>query len=170
MSDNFLGEIRPVGFNFAPNGWALCNGQILPINQNTALFSLLGTQYGGNGTTTFALPNLQGRVAVGAGQGPGLTDYVPGEQGGVENLTLTTAQIPVHNHGVSVGTADATSVSPQGAIPAKAARTVYSSAGGTTMAPDSIGSAGGSQPHNNLQPFLVTNYIIALTGIFPSRN
>ena len=172
MSEPFLGEIRMFGFNFAPNGWALCAGQLLPISQNSALFALLGTYYGGNGQTTFGLPDLRGRVPLSFGQGPGLSNYNLGQVGGEENHTLITNEMPMHNHGVSASQA-ANATSPAGAFPSNDARSpvnIYSSAtDGTQMNPQMIGLAGGSQPHNNLQPYLAVNFCIALQGIFPSR-
>ena len=180
MSDNFVGEIRPVGFNFAPRGWALCNGQILPISQNTALFSLLGTYYGGNGTSTFALPNLQGRMPIAQGQGTGLSPYSIGEAGGTENVTLLSNQLAGHTHTLPVATIAGTSNSPStgtflaqiGGTRVKPASPAYSAApaAGTFMATGSVALKGNSQPHNNMMPYLVINYVIALTGIFPSRN
>jgi microcystin-dependent protein len=169
VSEPFIGEIRIFGFNFAPRGWALCNGQILSIAQNTALFSLLGTTYGGNGQTTFALPNLQSRVPVHFGQGPGLSPYVLGQQGGTETVTLNTNQMPNHSHLVA-----ASSVSPNASRPGNAflaANGAYQTApDGTTMNPAMIQGSGGSQPHDNIQPYLTLNFCIALEGIFPSRN
>jgi len=173
----FIGEIKMVGFNFAPRGWALCNGQLLSIAQNSALFSLLGTTFGGDGRTTFALPNLQGRVPIHQGNGAGLTPRVMGEMSGTESHTLITTEIPAHQHTGTVSPPcavdDATTASPQNAVPgiAGVAYTPTPSPG-VTMAPASFttGAAGGSQPHNNLQPYLVVNFVIALEGIFPSRN
>ena len=171
MSDYFLGEIRPCGFNFAPVGWALCNGQLLSISQNTALFSLIGTYYGGNGTTNFALPDLRGRVAIALGQGPGLSDYVIGEQDGVETVTLITSDVPAHNHLVNADNAPGNSTSPANSYTAESSRRDldYGTTSNTTMNPNSIGPVGGSQPHDNMQPYLVLNYVIALTGIYPPR-
>ncbi|MEQ1936087.1 MAG: tail fiber protein [Fimbriimonadaceae bacterium] len=170
MSDPFLGEIRPFGFNFPPRGWALCSGQILPIAQNQALFSLLGTTYGGNGQTTFALPNLNERVANSQGQGPGLSNYDLGQVGGASEATLLQSQIPSHGHSVSTA-ASPTTNSPVGALPASSVgHALYDSTVNSAMAPDTIAPAGGSQPHENMQPTLVINYSIALQGIFPPRN
>ena len=190
MAEPFLGMIILVPYNFAPRGYAFCNGQILSISQNTALFSLLGTTFGGNGQTTFALPDLRGRVPVGTGQGPGLQLYDLGQIGGTEAITLTANQMPQHTHVVThdlAATANAknakgNSQTPVGNVPAIEASGVtatYSSAGtdaamassaitvtGTATAAD----AGGSQPFANAPPFLVMNYCIALEGIFPSRN
>ena len=167
MSEPFLGEIRAFGFNFAPRGWAMCNGQLLPIAQNTALFSLLGTTYGGNGQTTFALPDLRGRVPVHMGQGHGLSNRIQGEQSGEENHTLIITEMPAHAHAQPASNAEQDTNRPGNAVPAKGG--VYAgSTDGTVM--DASTPTGGSQPHNNMQPYLVLNYCIALQGIFPSRN
>lgn len=166
----FLGQLMLVPYNFAPQGWAFCNGQILSIAQNTALFSLLGTTYGGNGQTTFALPDLRGRVAVSAGQGPGLQNYSLGEIAGSEAVTLISSQMPAHTHavGASTGSAQAT---PDNAFPGSDTSTqIYDLAASTTMNPQMIQPAGGSQPHENRQPYLALNYIIALQGVYPSRS
>lgn len=166
--DPFIGQIMLVGFNFAPNGWALCNGQLLSIAQNTTLFSLLGTTYGGNGQTTFALPDLRGRVPVGAGQGPGLQNYELGEFSGQETVTLTTNQMPTHSHAVSANAARGGVFTPVHNF--LGSGDLYNPAtDGSTMNPGMIVQAGGSQPHENRQPFLGLNYIIALVGIYPSR-
>ncbi|HVT12559.1 MAG TPA: tail fiber protein [Fimbriimonadaceae bacterium] len=165
--DPFLGEIRPVGFNFAPHGWALCEGQLMPIAQNTALFSLLGTTYGGDGRTTFGLPDLRSRVAVGAGQGPGLSNYAIGQVGGVEQVSLTSNELPAHNHHVMATSQAAVAYSPESGVPGKAARTVYGAGNNGTLAADSLGVTGQGQPHDNHQPFLSVLYVIALQGIFP---
>jgi len=168
----FIGEIRWVGFNFAPTGWATCDGQILAISQNTALFSLLGTTYGGDGKTTFALPDLRGRVPLHSGQGPGLSQRTIGEKGGAETVTLTTSQLPAHTH-QAVGTSNvATAVSPAAGVWATKTRTpLYGAAGSNAnMAAGAIGPTGGNQPHENMPPFLGLTCIIALQGIFPSRN
>ena len=185
MSEPFLGEIRAFGFNFAPRGWAMCNGQILPIAQNTALFSLLGTTYGGNGQTTFALPNLQSRVPLHFGQGPGLSSYDLGEMTGTENTTLLVTQMPMHTHAVvaavSASDASGTVTTAAGnvlAVPNSAGDNYpcYAPAASAVspLAPSSlsvqVGVAGGSQPFSVLQPILALNYCIALEGIFPSRN
>ena len=169
MSEPFLGEIRPVGFSFAPIGWATCSGQILPISQNTALFSLMGTFYGGNGTSNFALPNLQGNVAISYGSGPGLTPRNIGEVGGQTSVTLTTSQMPAHNHNVVGSSAAANSLSPIGKFPATSGRKLYAPAANVQFSSDAVIADGGGQSHNNMQPFLSINYIIALTGIFPAR-
>ena len=168
--DPFVGEVRPAGFNFAPIGWALCEGQILSISQNTALFSLLGTNFGGNGTSNFALPNLQGNVAISAGQGPGLQNYVLGQTGGESTVLLNTTHVPSHSHPVAAQSGAANQTSPIGHFPAKPSKAIYSPSATGIMEPSAVVADGGSQPHNNLQPYLVVNYIIALTGVFPSRN
>jgi len=175
MQDPWLGEIALVAFNFAPQGWAFCNGQLLSIAQNTALFSLLGTTYGGDGQTTFALPNLQSRVPIHFGQGTGLSPYLLGATGGVETVTLQTTQIPAHTHSFTpqATTAGGSATSPAGAFWAESGSgdTIYQ--GGTSntqMAPQTLGNTGGGQTHENRQPFLALNYVIALVGIFPSRS
>ena len=160
---------------FAPRGWAFCSGQLLPIAQNTALFSILGTTYGGNGQTTFALPDLRGRAPVHGGQGPGLSTYTIGEQGGTESVTLLSTQMPAHTHTLQADQNAADSTDPaahlMGNIGVGQTPTQYSSgSANTAMNPTSIGPAGGSQPHANMQPFLCVNFIIALEGIYPSRN
>jgi microcystin-dependent protein len=177
MADPFIAEIRMFAGTYAPRGWAFCNGQILAIAQNSALFALIGTTYGGNGQTTFALPDLRGRVPVHAGQGPGLSPYSLGEQAGSETVTLLTAQMPMHTHQLNGSTAPGAAQSPNGAVLAAGLdsqggnNTDYvATAPNTTMSPQAIGAAGGSQPHENRQPFLSVNFIIALEGIFPSRN
>jgi len=174
MSEPFLGEIRMFGFSFAPEGWALCNGQILAISQYTALFSLLGTYYGGNGQTTFALPNLQSCVAIHQGRGPSLSPYVLGQTGGVETVTLTTAQMPTHTHLVQCNTGGGNQATPSGGLPAVESTGTsldYSNAPpNDSMNSAMIETQGGSQAHPNLQPYLCVNFCIALQGIFPSRN
>ena len=171
MSTPFLGQIKIFAGNFAPQGWALCNGQILPISQYDALFVLLGTTYGGDGQTTFALPNLQGRLPIHAGQGPSLSNYSLGQTGGTEMVTLTSAQIASHTHALQGTASPGTSTSPAGLVPAGGAGNIYGTATPTTgMYPGTVGTAGSSSPHDNTMPFLVINYIIALQGIFPSRN
>ena len=174
MSDNFLGEIRAFSFGFAPKGWALCNGQTLPINQNQALFALLGTQYGGNGSTNFQLPNLQGTLPMGIGS----VAATIGERLGEETHTLTIAEIPAHTHSVNAFTAPQNPTNVPAATVMLATVTtdqtgnpsvlVYGATANTAMAP--LDPVGGSQPHENRMPFLVMNYCIALQGIFPSRN
>lgn len=183
MTNAYIGEIRAFGFNFAPRNWATCSGQILSIQQNTALFALVGTTYGGNGTTTFALPNLNSRIGVGTGQGPGLSNYVLGQQAGVENVTLLQTEMPAHSHApysrVKPGTADGRRVPQSGDyltrlnVTANAPGLIWRSApnvSATTLAPQAIGLQGGNQPHTNLQPTLALNYCICLFGIFPARN
>jgi len=174
MSEPFLGQIQIFGFNFNPRGWAFCNGQILSIAQNTALFALLGTTYGGNGQTTFALPNLQSRVPIHFGQGPGLSPYDLGQQAGSENVTLTTSQMPSHNHttSVAVNSSEGGGNSPAGAFLGKADPGPYAPTSDNSImgAQPPTGLAGGSQPFPILQPYLALNFCIALEGIFPSRN
>jgi microcystin-dependent protein len=169
MSGYYLGEIRMVGFNFAPRGWALCSGQIMSIQQNTALFSLLGTTYGGNGQTTFGLPDLRGRVPMNWGNGPGLTPRVQGEMDGVENVTLLNTQMPQHSHLLQASD-EATTKSPSNAFPAFTSSPAYSATANQTMSPAAVAASGGSQPHENMQPYLAVTFAIAITGIFPSRN
>jgi microcystin-dependent protein len=169
MSDPYLGEIRLVPYNFAPRGWAFCSGQILSIAQNTALFSLLGTTYGGNGQTTFALPDLRGRVPVSSGQGPGLSNITLGEQAGTETVTLNQGQMPAHGHLAGASNAAATGSRPGNSVPA-AGGAYAASSDGTTLNPAFIQNSGGSQPFGIRPPYLGLNFIIALEGIFPSRN
>ncbi len=173
MSNPFLGEIRMAGFNFAPVGWAFCNGQIMSIQQNAALFSLLGTQYGGDGITTFALPNLQSRVPIHMGTGAGLSPYFIGQLGGVETVTLNINQMPQHNHLINAASGGGNQANPSGNYPAVESTGTslnYSNAPNATMNAQALTNAGGSQPHTNIQPYLCINFIIALQGIFPSRN
>jgi microcystin-dependent protein len=171
MSEPFLGMIAIYPYNFAPRGWAFCQGQILPIAQNTALFSLLGTTFGGNGQTTFALPDLRGRVPNSSGQGPGLSSYDLGQVGGVESTTLTINQMPSHNHTVQASAQDADSGKPVGRVLAVSSATNFLTApDGTLMNQSMINLTGGSQPFSILQPYLTLNFCIALEGIFPSRN
>ena len=174
MSEPFLAEVRILPYTFAPLGWALCEGQILSISQNTAVFSLLGTMYGGNGTSNFALPNVQGRVVVGIGQGPGLTPYSNGDMGGVETVTLTAPQLAAHNHGASAIHEAGNSYSPAGdawsADGANRAKIYGSGTPAVAMGANALAPAGGNQPHNNLQPYIAINYCIALQGIFPPRS
>jgi microcystin-dependent protein len=171
VSEPFLGEIRMFGFNFAPVGWALADGQLLPISQNTALFSLLGTQFGGDGVHTFALPDLQGRVAIHAGQGAGLTNHIVGDEGGAETVTLTTAQMPNHTHPLQASSERATTKHPAGAVLADARTAIYAPAPNeTAMNGAAIGPAGSSQPVEVVPPFLTLNFCIALQGIFPARS
>jgi len=178
MAEPFLGEIRMFGGNFAPAGWAFCNGQLLSIAQNSALFSLLGTTYGGNGQTTFALPNLQGRFPMHWGQGAGLSPRMIGQMGGSESVTLLASQMPAHTHVASAVTQDGNTDVPTGAVWAKgvdgSGNPVSNFASGvnptTTMSPAAIGQTGGGQPAPLVNPFLCVSFIIALQGIFPSRS
>ena len=173
MSEPFLAQIQIYGFNFAPKGWALCAGQIMPISQNTALFSLLGTTYGGNGLSTFGLPNLQGRVPIHAGQGPGLTQRDLGEQAGQEFVTILTSQLPAHNHPATCNDAVGTSYDPAANVWSTDAgqNNEYSSGNvAGQMSPNAVQPTGNGFPHNNMQPYLVVNYCIALVGIFPARS
>jgi microcystin-dependent protein len=170
--DPFIGEIIMFAGNFAPQGWAFCDGQLLPISQNQALFAILGTTYGGNGQTTFALPDLRGRVPVHPGQGPGLGSYSLGQKAGSENVTLNVTQIPGHTHTFSPGcsTDPPNSNTPANSVPAidDSAQT-YNTEANASMRPANSSSVGGSQPHDNMQPYNCVNFIIALQGIFPSR-
>jgi microcystin-dependent protein len=174
MGTPFLSEIRLMSFNFAPKGWAFCNGQVLPINQNQALFSLLGTTYGGNGTSTFALPNLEGRVPIHEGPDGFGNNYTLGQSAGESTHTLSIQELPPHGHTLQASNAAAGSESPAGATPAQPAAAVGAIYGPATtpaiMAPQAIANAGSSQPHNNMQPYLVITFCIALVGIFPSQN
>jgi len=169
----FVGEIRAFGFNFAPVGWAACNGQLLSIAQNTALFSILGTTYGGDGRTTFALPNLEGSVPMGFGQGIGLSDRQLGQVGGEANVTITAQQLPVHHHAANCTSDAGNQYGPAGNYWAQNAgpSLEYGSSGTAQMASGALAPfGGGGQPHSNLQPYLVLNYCIALQGIFPARS
>jgi microcystin-dependent protein len=171
MAEPFLAEIRIFAGNFAPRGWAFCDGQHLSISQNTALFSLLGTTYGGNGQTTFALPDLRGRVPLHPGQGLGLTQRSLGENGGNERMKLEVGHMPAHVHPLRATTSTATSTVPTNRVLAAApGRNIYGTNANTPLAGGMIREAGGSQPHGNMQPWLGLNFIIALEGIFPSRN
>ncbi len=171
MSAPFLGQILTVALNFAPKGWAFCNGQLVPINQMTALFSLLGTQYGGNGQTNFALPNLQGRIPIHFGQGSTGTQYLIGEAAGEATHTLIQQEIPAHTHSVAPLASDdeRTTDEPGGAHPAVGGVYASTASSNAPMAPGSTSVVGGT-PHTNLQPYLVLNYVIAETGVFPSRS
>lgn len=164
MSDPFIGEIKLISFNFPPKGWAFCNGQLLAINQNQALFSILGTNFGGDGRVNFGLPNFQGRMPIHQGQ-----SYVVGQQGGEPSHTLTINEMPAHNH-PAMAAATADSGSPNGTVWAPADGAVqYFPTPNTTMSPAAVANTGGSQPHPNEAPYLVLNFVIALVGIFPSR-
>lgn len=166
MAEPFLGEIRRISFDFAPRGWAFCNGQLLPINQNQALFSLLGTMYGGDGRTNFALPDLRGRAPLHVGGG-----FDQGMTAGEEFHTLVTGELPQHGHGARAASGAATTGNPADAYWATSDQPAYGSgAAAVSMRPSTVGAVGGSQPHENRSPYLVVNYVIALTGIFPSRN
>lgn len=169
--DPFIGQIIMFAGNFAPQGWALCNGQLLPIAQYTALFSILGTTYGGDGRTTFALPDLRGRVPVHPGQGTGLSNYALGQQAGSETVTLSVNQMPIHGHTLAPGCSSdpPSSQSPVNSVPAALDNQAYGSEANAGMRPVNSSNAGGSQPHDNLQPLLCVNFVIALEGIFPSR-
>ncbi|MEA3009707.1 MAG: hypothetical protein QOJ91_1399 [Sphingomonadales bacterium] len=176
--DPFVAEIRIVPFNFAPKGWAFCDGQLLPLSQNTALFALLGTTYGGDGKSTFALPNLQGSAAMHPGQGPGLSLRDLGEMGGEQSVTLLVSEMPVHTHTMNATTSPSTTTLPAsntslgrsvgGSFYKANVPTPYGAL--TQMAPQALPPAGGSLPHNNLQPYLTLNYILALQGVFPPRS
>jgi microcystin-dependent protein len=166
MSTPFLGEIKIMSFDFAPKGWAQCNGQLLPINQNQALFSLYGTQFGGDGRVNFALPDFRGRTAIHQGEG-----FVIGERFGESAHTLSLAETPVHTHEVDASPADGTQPVPGGAFLARTTNQIYAQPpGSVTLNPLTIGNSGGSQPHDNSQPYLVLNFCCALQGVFPSRN
>jgi microcystin-dependent protein len=176
MSEPFVAEIRIFASNFAPKGWAFCNGQLMPISQNTALFSLLGTTYGGDGKSNFALPDMQGRAPMHPGSGPGLSLRDLGENGGSASVTLTTSEIPSHTHGLQASSSTATSSDPTGHLLASPAAnpkftSLYSGASGSTsLSASALSTAGGGLPHNNLQPYLALSFIIALQGVFPPRN
>lgn len=179
--DPFIGELRLFGFNFAPNGWAFCAGQVLPIAQYTALFSILGTQYGGNGTTNFALPNLQAMVPIGQGSGPGLTPFIPGATGGEQTHALLSNEMPAHSHSLTALPVRAINITPaagsrlsEGAGGSRGSEhninTYTTSAPGTTIRPGAVGSAGSGAAHDNTQPTLTMNWCIAMVGIFPPRS
>ena len=172
MANPFLAEIRIFTGNFAPKGWAQCDGQLLAISQNTALFSLLGTNYGGNGTSNFALPNLQGAAPMHAGQGPGLSERFPGETGGEQTVTLLETEMPAHSHSL-LGTNQLQQLpDPADHTLARANANAYLQSPGsfTQMSPSAIGAAGGSLPHNNMPPYQALTFIIALQGVFPPRS
>ncbi|MFI5020211.1 MAG: phage tail protein [Alphaproteobacteria bacterium] len=176
MAQPYIGQIIAVGFNFAPLNWAFCNGQLLPISQFDALYNLLGTTYGGDGQTTFGVPDLRGRAPIHQGQGTGLSNYVLGQKAGVESVTLTGAQNASHNHTVGANSAVGNASNPSGtavlAQAAGSADTIYSSAGpsATTLVSASVSNTGGSQPHENRQPLLAINYCIALYGLYPPQS
>ena len=173
MADPFVAEIRIFPFNFAPKGWAFCDGQLLPISQNTALFSLLGTTYGGDGKSNFALPDMQGNAPMHPGQGPGLSLHDLGETGGSQTVSLLESEIPSHSHSLNaVGGFNGTNNDPTNEVPAKgdAGLLPYTPSGPSLiMAFQAIAPAGGDQPHNNMQPYLTLNFCIALQGVFPPR-
>jgi microcystin-dependent protein len=173
MADPFLGEIKMVSFAFAPRGWGFCNGQLLPIAQNTALFALLGTTYGGNGQTTFAMPNLQDRAAIHAGTGPGLSPRSLGEAGGTPSHTLLPAEIG-HTHGIRASVNQASTASPADKVLAakrRGGKDIFHPAANVALSPSSMSPGpGGNQPHENRQPYLGITFVIALVGVFPSRN
>ena len=172
MADPFVAEIRIFPFNFAPRGWAWCDGQLLPLSQNTALFSLLGTTYGGNGMSNFALPDLQGRAPMHPGQGPGLSLHDLGETGGSESVSLIQSEIPSHSHTLRAGVidpADTNVPSANASITLSTGGTLFQPAGGAMMAFEALAPAGGSLPHNNMQPYLTFYFNIALQGVFPPR-
>lgn len=176
MSEFFIGQIMMAGFNFAPKFWALSNGQLLPINQNQALFSLLGTQYGGNGTTNFALPDLRSRTPIGYASSVDPSWQPPsvqiGQASGVENVTLLSTNLPAHSHQLNATTSNGTTRNPNNAIYASSAVSLFAPSSGPAVPlnPATVGPTGGNQPHPNLQPYSVINFCIALSGIFPSRN
>lgn len=168
MAEPFVGQLALVPYNFAPLGWALCNGQLLPINQNQALFALLGTTFGGDGKVTFALPDLRGRVPISSGQGPGLDNYSLGQKGGVERVALTGAQMPAHSHALNVSAGKSPQTSPVGNLLASASIYTNQAANGVA-ATSAVASAGSGEVHENRQPYLTLNWIIALQGVFPSH-
>lgn len=173
MADPFVAEIRMFPFNFAPKGWAFCDGQILPLSQNTALFSLLGTTYGGDGKSNFALPDLQGRSGMHPGQGPGLSLHDLGETGGSETVSLLESEIPSHAHAWNASNQDGTVQTPGGQLTAGGVGgiSLYNTATSLTpISSDAVSVVGGDQPHNNLQPYLTVNFCIALQGIYPPRS
>lgn len=173
MADPFVAEIRIFPFNFAPRGWAFCDGQLLPLSQNTALFSLVGTTYGGDGRSTFALPDLRGRAPMHPGQGQGLSPRDLGETGGIETVTLSESEIPAHSHAMRAQSSLANTRAPTGsaiARPARAQTFAPASANVVAMASQALGSAGGQAPHNNMMPYLTFHFCIALQGIFPPRS
>ncbi len=170
MATPYLGEIRIVSFNFAPKGWAFCNGQTLPINQNQALFALLGTTYGGNGTSTFQLPNLQGCAPVHMGDDPFGNFYQLGQAGGETSVTLLESELPEHTHQAQAAGVQASSASPAGNVWAESASDPYGASATGAMSVSGVSEEGGGQPHNNMPPYLVLNFVIALDGIFPTQN
>lgn len=172
MADPFVAEIRIFPFNFSPKGWAFCNGQLMPISQNTALFSLLGTTYGGDGKSTFALPDLQGRAPMHPGQGPGLSLHDLGEESGSETVTLLNSEMPLHAHSFNASNADSNAQGPSGNLMAGGVGgiSMYATPGAVVqLAPQTLAVTGGDLPHNNMMPFLTFNFNIALQGVFPPR-
>ncbi|HYI64424.1 MAG TPA: tail fiber protein [Allosphingosinicella sp.] len=169
MSSPFVAEIRMFGFNFPPTGWAFCNGQLMPLSQNTALFSLLGTFYGGDGKSTFALPNLQGSTPIFWGQGAGLSEYFLGQQSGTTAVTLLDSEIPIHNHSISMSVRPGDNLNP-GGLALGTGNNIYATpANPKNAAFQTLTPAGGSLPHNNMMPYLALNFCIALQGVFPPR-
>jgi microcystin-dependent protein len=172
MTNPFVAEIRIFPFNFAPTGWAFCQGQILPLSQNTALFSLLGTTYGGDGKSNFALPNMQGRAPMFWGQGPGLSLHDLGETGGEATVTLLQTEMPAHNHTMSAEIqidGNKGAPSPTATFARSKSGTLYQTSNNVAMSPNVVAPAGGNQPHNNMQPYLTLNFCIALQGVYPPR-
>ena len=173
MADPFVAEIRIFPFNFPPKGWAFCNGQLIPISQNTALFALLGTFYGGDGKSTFALPGLQGAVPIHQGQGSGLSEYVIGQEGGSQTVTLLQSEMPIHLHSMNAATqdpADAKNINPSNSSYGRSVNgALYQASSNTQLAPQAITPQGGSLPHNNMMPYITLNFNIALQGVFPQR-
>lgn len=170
MSEPFVGEIMLFGGTFAPRGWALCDGQLLAINGNEALFSLIGTFYGGDGRTTFALPDLRGRAPVHIGNGPGLSNYSIGQNRGAETATLTTNNLPPHSHVLQASANEATSNLPAEGLTLADTNTALYGANGSSASVPAVGNSGGGQPHTNMMPYQVVNYCIALIGVYPSRS
>ena len=172
MADPFVAEIRIFPFNYAPKGWTWCNGQLMPISQNTALFSLLGTTYGGNGESTFGIPNLMGSAPMHPGQGSGLSDRDLGQEGGSQTVTLIETEMPAHSHAMRADASDLANAkipSPTASFAISSEGTLYQDTANTMLAPQALAPAGGDQPHNNMQPFLTLYFNIALQGVFPPR-
>ncbi|MGD0830538.1 MAG: tail fiber protein [Terracidiphilus sp.] len=171
MSDQYVGEVRLVGFNFAPIDWQICNGALLAISEYAPLFNLIGTYYGGDGQSTFGLPNLQGRIPIHQGTGTSGTTYVIGQTGGVESVTINASSYPAHNHSLFASTASGNSAAPTGKVAGGGLNVYTNLAPDNAMLPQMVGyNGGGNQPHNNLQPLLTLNWIIALYGVYPSQN
>jgi microcystin-dependent protein len=169
VSDPFVAEIRMVGFGFAPTGWATCDGQLLPISQNTALFSLIGTYYGGDGKSTFALPNLAGSSPMHWNQGPGLSNYDLGQVGGSDSVTLLATEDAVHSHGMTASGSPPSTLDPANMVLGSTTNAMYMPTGNTALDPGVLKAFGGGAPHNNRQPYLTMLFIIAMQGIFPQR-